>query len=577
MPELEEFVELKERFIQPGNSECSDYFSLLSRCVALRAEQGDMWQAAIDEVYDLVDQEIRCSRQTPIHPIRFGTSGWRGVLGKDFTCRSVALVTTAIVDMYKSVAKDPILARGLGIQSYEEALKKGCVIGHDNRFGGSLLSSVAAGVLLENGFSVHFAGEATTGSLSAAVLKLSAAFSINLTPSHNPFEYGGYKFNGVDGGPASPEVTDYITAHSNKLVREGMLQKIKLPNPTEVMMNSRLCTIDALSIWKELVQSGQHLHGLCLEESLQKFKNRDDIILAVDSVHGASRLDIGRIFDGVPRDRVFFLRSESDVTFGGVSPEPSRENLQGVIKVLNEAKLPLKIGAIIDPDGDRIRLTDGKREIGMNQFGAMAYHFIHTYKNKKGMVAKTVATSNLVSNIASRLGEEVFESAVGFKNFKPVIGKALVCFEESDGITVIGHTPEKDAYIGLLLALEIVLVTGMGLGDYLKSIEAEFGTCHAARDGLVVEMDPEEMKERLQSLKEYVPGKVLRVGKGEKQIAEVVDIDGRKMILENGAWVMIRPSGTEPKIRLYSEASTETEAVNLLETARNLLNDCQII
>lgn len=324
-------------------------------------------------------------------------------------------------------------------------------------------------------------------------------------------------------------------------------------------------------------QSGEHLHGLCLEESLQKFKSRDDIVLVVDSVHGASRLDIGRIFEGSPSDRFFFLRCDGDVTFGGVSPEPSWENLQEVIRVLNQAKQAVKIGVIIDPDGDRIRFTDGNREIGMNQFGAMAYHFIHTYKNKNGIVAKTVATSNLVNSIASCLGEEVFEPAVGFRNFKPVIGKALVCFEESDGITVIGHTPEKDAYIGLLIALEMVFVTGMGLGEYLKSIEGEFGACHGARDGLVVKMDPEEMKERLKGIERYVAGKKLRVGNREKQIASVIDIDGRKMILENDAWVMIRPSGTEPKIRLYSEASTELEAIDLLETARNLLKDCLLI
>lgn len=249
MTELEGFDELKIQYIRPGNSLDSDYFSLLSRCVALKAEQGDKWQTAIDEVYDLVDQEIRDSQQAPVRPIRFGTSGWRGILGKDFTCRSVALVTIAIVKMYKSIAHDPFLAGGLGVQSCEEAMKRGCVIGFDNRFGGSTLATVAAGLLLENGFLVHFAGEATTGCLSAAVLKLSAAFSINLTPSHNAFEYGGYKFNGADGGPASPEITDYITVHSNRLVREGLLQEINLPNPTEVMTDDRLQHIDALSIW----------------------------------------------------------------------------------------------------------------------------------------------------------------------------------------------------------------------------------------------------------------------------------------------------------------------------------------
>ena len=115
------------------------------------------------------------------------------------------------------------------------------------------------------------------------------------------------------------------------------------------------------------------------------------------------------------------------------------------------------MGAIIDPDGDRIRFTDGNVEISMNQFGAMAYHYLHEHKGKRGMAAKTVATSNLANALAAGFGEELFEPRVGFKEFKPVIGRALVCFEESDGITVIGHTPEKDAFIGLMLALDMTL------------------------------------------------------------------------------------------------------------------------
>ena len=113
---------------------------------------------------------------------------------------------------------------------------------------------------------------------------------------------------------------------------------------------------------------------------------------------------------------------------------------------LQAAGQPLRLGAIIDPDGDRIRFTDGHVEISMNQFGAMAYHYLHEHKGKRGMAAKTVATSNLVNALAAGFGEELFEPRVGFKEFKPVIGRALVCFEESDGITVIGHTPKKDTF-----------------------------------------------------------------------------------------------------------------------------------
>ena len=153
-----------------------------------------------------------------------------------------------------------------------------------------------------------------------------------------------------------------------------------------------------------------------------------------------------------------------DITFGGIAPEPSTANMQNVVATLGQSSARFKLGAIIDPDGDRIRFTDGQTEVGMNQFGAMAYHYLHEYKNRKGPVAKTVATSNLANSIAEKLGEKVSELSVGFKNFKPVIGEAVVFFEESDGISILGHTPEKDAYIGLILALDMVLTTGLKPG-----------------------------------------------------------------------------------------------------------------
>lgn len=135
---------------------------------------------------------------------------------------------------------------------------------------------------------------------------------------------------------------------------------------------------------------------------------------------------------------------------------------------------------------DRIRFTDGVVEISMNQFGAMAYHFLHEVKGKKGMVAKTVATSNLANAVAKSLENRFLSLRSALKKFKPVINKALVCFEESDGITVIGHTPEKDAFIGLIIALDMVLTLKKPLGEYLHEIEDQYGHYYPAKDGVTV-------------------------------------------------------------------------------------------
>ena len=578
MDETGRYEQLKQQYIFANESGESDYLGLIGELVQLRDLEGENWKPFIDDVYFLIKNEIEENRKFPVHPISFGTSGWRGILGKDIFCRSVALVTQAIVNMYLELDNNDELAAFLGVSDSTEAKSRGCVLGYDNRFGGPRFAHIAGDVLLTEGFQVYFAGESTTGCLSAAVLEMSAAFSINLTPSHNPLDYGGFKFNAADGGPAPPEVTSRITEHTQKLLAEGFLENRELPpEETKFSHMQGVTTIDALECWKRLVKKGGSFHGLDLDLAIEQFFQQDDIVVAIDAVHGASRLDICRLFHNQGSERLILLRDKEDVTFGGVAPEPSWENMQKVVERLSDCKEKFKIGAIIDPDGDRIRFTDGIREISMNQFGAMAYHFLFVMKGKKGMVAKTVATSNLANNIAKKLKEEVFEPAVGFKNFKPVIGKALVCFEESDGITIIGHTPEKDAYIGLLLALEMVLVTGKTLGEYLSDIEKEFGACFTARDGVVVAMDTQSMREKLKKLEQYSVGIRLAVGGDEHHIEEVIDIDGRKMVLDNGSWLMIRPSGTEPKIRLYVESNTAEGAEELLDLAKKLLADCGLL
>jgi phosphomannomutase len=166
---------------------------------------------------------------------------------------------------------------------------------------------------------------------------------------------------------------------------------------------------------------------------------------------------------------------------------------------------------------------------------------------------------------------------VGFKEFKPVIGKALVCFEESDGITVIGHTPEKDAYIGLLLALDMVLSLKKNLGEYLLDIQNEHGFYFPSRDGVVVSQQGSDLQATLDQLDKYGEGALVRVGDKEKRIALIIGIDGRKMIFEDDSWLMIRPSGTEPKVRFYVEARDAESKAVLFDTARNMLREIGLL
>lgn len=556
----------------------SDYFALIRELVRLRNDEGLQWQQYIDQVYVLVMDEIICNDNPPVIPVKFGTSGWRGMIGKDLSVRSVSFVTAAILDLYLAVDEEPELAPYLGVTSLEEAKTRGCVLGFDNRFGGEIFAGAVTEVLVNSGFVVHYAGESTTGVLSAAVLGLKAAFSINLTPSHNPLEYAGFKYNAADAGPAAAELTTRITNRAREIIAGKGSALVMLDKPiVSPAERNDVQPFDALATWKQLVRKNKNVHGVHYDEIMAAFSTDNEVVVAIDSVHGASRIHMESLFEGVKTDRLIRLRDTADVTFNGIAPEPSSANMKGVIETLKARPESFKIGAIIDPDGDRIRFTDGTVEISMNQFGAMAYHFLHEVKGKKGMVAKTVATSNLANRLADVLGEEIYEPRVGFKEFKPVIGKALVYFEESDGISIIGHTPEKDAYIGLLLALDMVLTRRQNLGEYLAEIEAEFGAYYPDRDGLPVTVQGDALKAALLKLEKYDLGTDVLVGGQKQSISQVIDIDGRKMIFEDGSWLMIRPSGTEPKVRFYVESRTVSGTAALVDAARAMLEEIGLL
>jgi len=563
--------QLWDRYVDSGSHEKSDYFGLIKALLKIEDEESAAVKSMVSKTYQLIEDEIISNNSKPLSDISFGTSGWRGVLGKDIFKKSVTAVTAAIVRLYQEVDLDKRLAPHLGVSSLAEAQRRGCLVGFDNRFGGDILGRTVADYLLENGFNVYYCAETTTGVLSAALRELGGAFSVNLTPSHNPLEYGGYKYNAADAGPAASELTSLITRYSREFITSDSLFKSNISG-----RKGEYQEVDSLELWQDLVKRNKGIHGIDYPAVLDKAAENRELSLVIDCVHGASRLHLGRLL-GPAANRLTLLRGEADVSFGGIAPEPSSVNMQGVVKRLGDMKNRLKIGAIIDPDGDRIRFTDGSTEISMNQFGAMAYEFLHENKGLKGMVAKTVATSNMANSIAKKLGEEIFEPRVGFKEFKPVIGKALVMFEESDGISIIGHTPEKDAYIGLLLAIDMVLTKDSNLGEIKVQLEKNYGAFFPDRDGVEVSLKGSALHEALKKLEKYDVGSIVKVGSQEKVIQEVITIDGRKMIFEDDSWVMIRPSGTEPKVRFYVESRDPDGTDNLVKTARGMLTEAGLL
>jgi phosphomannomutase len=501
--------------------------------------------------------------------IVFGTSGWRGEIGTEFTFNNVRIVTAAIIEMFRS--HDTAVMQALGVRDFYDIKNKGIIVGHDNRFLGHDFAMEVIGLLHEKGIRTWYAGEAPTPLFSAGIEMLKAACSINLTPSHNPANYAGFKFNPSDGGPAGTEITMKIEDIANRLMKNKSLPS---PGKTEAIEQ-----IDLHDLYLKFITE----HKTLDIGKIRHFISNEDCLICIDNVHGSTRGCIEKILGD--NSRIVYLRTNDDYLFGGIAPEPSEKNMQGVENVLHERTAKYKVGVIMDPDGDRIRHSDGKAQIPMNYFGAMALHFLAVHKGFSGVVAKSVGTSNLVNAIAAKLGIPVRETKVGFKNFRPYLmrtptkvngGRAIVAFEESDGISGYNHTLEKDALFGLLLAIEMISVTGKNLSEYLKDIMDEFGYYYPDRSGISV--DPslvgDPLLKKLAPIKDlYKIGTSVHIGKEIRTIKDVITVDGIKLIFDDGSWLMIRPSGTEPKVRFYIEARTLEGKKAVFETAEKITRD----
>ncbi|OGW40299.1 MAG: phosphomannomutase [Nitrospirae bacterium RBG_13_39_12] len=495
----------------------------------------------------------------------FGTSGWRGEIGTDFTFNNVRVVTSAIIEMLKS--NDSVVMEAMGVSNFNEIKKRGIIVGHDNRFLGHDFAMEVIGLLQKEGIRTWYAGEAPTPEFSTGIEMLKAACSFNLTPSHNPANFAGFKFNPSDGGPAGPEITTKIEKIANRMMAESIVLNPINPGNVE--------KADFTRLYVEFIKERKTLNLMRIRD----FIDREDCIICVDNVHGSTRGRIEKILG--KSSKIKYFRTEDDLLFGGIAPEPSEKNMKKVVNALKRSSAGFRLGVIMDPDGDRIRHADGSMQIPMNYFGAMALHFLHVHKNISGIVAKSVGTSNLVNAIAEKLGIPVKETKVGFKNFRPYMLKtsderAIVAFEESDGISAYNHTLEKDAIFGMLLAIEMMAVTGKNLSEYLKDIMDEFGYYYPDRSGISVDRTfvGEPLKKKLSVIKQrFKKGTKVKIGEKNRTVKDVITVDGTKLVFNDGSWLMIRPSGTEPKVRFYIEARTKNGKRAVFELAEKMTRE----
>lgn len=471
-----------------------------------------------------------------IEKIKFGTSGWRGVIADDFTMARVRAVTQAIADH--------LAAQGLK--------DKGVIIGYDTRFLSERFAAESVGVLAANGIHCFLSNrDIPTPAVSFEIIRRKAAGGINFTASHNPPHYNGLKFSPAWGGPALPETTKDIEVRANALVDKNAVPMITLAEAR------------SKGLLEELDLSKSYLEDIRKKADFDPIR-KAKLKVAVDLLYGTGR----GYLDAMLREAgcsVTALHDYRDAFFGGRSPEPSEENLSELSLAMKKGRFD--IGLAVDGDADRFGILDSDGTyINPNQVLALVLDYLCRNRGWKGGAARSIATSHLVDAVAKKHGIEVYETGVGFKFIGDLLvqGKIIFGGEESAGLTIKDHVPEKDGIIACLLAAEMVAREKRPLKDQLKRLFKEVGTILNHRLNIhLTDSNRAEVHARLSQPLIELDG--LRV-KGKKTTA-----DGTKYMLEDDSWVLMRASGTEPVVRLYVESVSEEKVRILSEAARKYI------
>jgi phosphoglucomutase len=456
--------------------------------------------------------------------IKFGTSGWRGLIARDFTFENVRLATQGIADYLKSELKDK--------KSPVHGRKPVVILGHDTRFLGREFSLAAAEVLAANGLTPLLCDRPTPTPVIAHTIRCRKAIGgINMTASHNPAEWQGLKFSTWNGAPATPEVTKPIEERIQKLTDS------KWSFDAAVVGTLDCKTIDPQPDYFKQIKKLIDFAAI----------KRAKLKIAVELMYGTGRGYLDTLLEEEGGAKVTRFHDELNPLFGGHHPEPNAEGMRKVSAFIRDGKAQLGLG--LDGDADRFGIVDKDGKwLTPNQILALALYHLKKNRRWTGAVVRTVPTSHQVDEVARLLGVPVHETPVGFKYIGVLMESEpiIVGGEESGGLSVKGHVPEKDGILACLLMAELVAAERKSLGRILAELERETGAFHT--DRINVAIPPEKKSALLTKL----AGGLERIGAFPVQ--RFITTDGYKFLLPKGEWVAFRASGTEPLIRCYIEA-----------------------
>lgn len=468
--------------------------------------------------------------------IKFGTDGWRAVISDEFTFENVRLVAQAIAEQIKADAPADATPTA--------------VVGFDTRFLSDRYAITLSNVLAANGLAVYLSkADCPTPALSFAVKNLAAHGGVMITASHNPPRYNGIKVKAAFGGSALPDTMKQI----EKRIKD--------------LQQSKHEPLYAEPVWQEDVapQAGDVVRFDPLPAYLAHLRTLVDFSIiansslrvAVDPMYGAGRGYIARWLRelGV---MVAEIHGDMNPGFGRLHPEPIGRNLQPLIDLVK--KDGYDIGLATDGDADRIGAIDARGEfVSPHLIIALALKHLVETKQQRGLVVKTISTTQLVNRLAERYDLRVEETPVGFNHIcdfmlaEPV----LIGGEESGGISILGHVPEGDGILMGLLLLEIVARAQKPLHVLVDQLQTEYGPF--SYDRIDQHVRPFNKADLVAYLKDRAPKSI-----GGVAVSQINDRDGIKYVLKNGSWLLIRPSGTEPVLRIYAEADSEEHVKALL-------------
>ncbi len=459
--------------------------------------------------------------------IKFGTDGWRAIIAKEYTTENVARIADATAKWLK------------------KNKKKSIVIGHDCRFGGAMFTEVAAKMFCNNGIKVYMADKfATTPMVSLATLKLGADQGIVITASHNPPSYNGYKLKASNGGPTISKDIDAV----EKMIRKTA----KIPDTTleEYEKQGLIEKVDLEKMYIKEVKK-------CFDLKLINKK----IKVGYDAMYGAGMNVLPKLLPTAE-----LLHCDLNPSFKGQAPEPLHKNLTELSKLMKTNK-KLNIGLANDGDADRIGLYDDKGNfVDSHHIILLVIHYLVKYKKMTGKVVIGFSVTDRVKKMCEIYGLEHQTVKIGFKHICEIMANedVLLGGEESGGIAIKGFIPERDGiWIGLVL-FEFMAKTKKSLRDLVKEVYKVVGKFCFERNDLHI---TNELKAKI--MKNCKAGKYKKFGK--YKIERVETVDGYKYFFNENDWVMIRPSGTEPVLRVYAEGPSQKGVRDILEEVKKVL------